>query len=75
MERGCQGHTKRHKMVFEEQRFCGCVSNPPKENKILINKDPQPWISGGSNNKRPVRDCRRPRKRWQGVDAGTGQTT
>ena len=27
----------------------GWAGNPPKENKILISKDAQPWMIGGSN--------------------------
>jgi len=30
---------------FEERGFCGWAGNPPKENKVLISKDAQPWIS------------------------------
>jgi hypothetical protein len=32
-------------LVFQEWRFRGWVGKPPKENKILISKDAQPWIS------------------------------
>jgi hypothetical protein len=31
--------------VLQEWGFCGWVGNPPKENKVLICKGAQPWIS------------------------------
>ena len=39
------GPPKPDKLVLQEWGFCGWVGNPPKENKILISKDAQPWIS------------------------------
>jgi hypothetical protein len=32
-------------MVLQEWGFCGWAGNPPKENKELISKDEQPWLS------------------------------
>jgi len=39
-----RGQTKRDNLVLQEWGFYGWVGNPLKENKILINKDAQPWI-------------------------------
>ena len=39
-----RGQTKRDKLVLQEWGFCGWVGKPPKENKLLISKDAQPWI-------------------------------
>jgi len=33
------------KLVLQEWGFCGWVGNPPKENKVIISKDEQSWIS------------------------------
>ena len=33
------------KLVLQEWGFFGWVGNPPEENKVLISKDAQPWIS------------------------------
>jgi len=33
------------KLALQERGFCGWVGNPPKEKKVLISKDAQPWIS------------------------------
>ena len=38
-----RGQTKRDKLVLQEWGFCRWVGNPPKENKVLISKDAQPW--------------------------------
>jgi len=35
----------RDKLVLQEWGLCGWVGNPPKENKVLISKDAQLWIS------------------------------
>ena len=42
-----RSETKRDKLVLQELGFCGWAGNPPKEKKykLLISKDPQPWIS------------------------------
>jgi hypothetical protein len=40
-----RGQTKRDKLVLQEWGFCRWVGNPPKENKVLISKDAQPWKS------------------------------
>jgi hypothetical protein len=38
-------YTNRDKLVLHEWEFCVWAGNPPKENKVLISKDAQPWIS------------------------------
>jgi hypothetical protein len=40
-----RSQTKKDKLVFQEWGFCGWAGNPPKENKVLISKNAQPWIS------------------------------
>jgi len=35
----------RDKLVLQEWGFWGWAGNPTKENKVLISKDTQPWIS------------------------------
>jgi len=40
-----RGKTKRDKLVLQEWGFCGWVGNPPQENKVLMSKEEQPWIS------------------------------
>jgi len=37
------GLTRRDKLVLQELGFCGWIDNPPKENKVLLSKDAQPW--------------------------------
>jgi len=44
--------------------FCGWVGNPSKENKVLINKDAQPWIKKRSHKER-TRDLWNTRRETQ----------
>jgi len=66
-ERGQQ--TKRDKLVLQEWGFCGWVANPPTEKQSTQKQRRTASDTDGLNDKRPGM------KRWQRVDAGTGQTT
>jgi len=67
--------TKRDKLVLQYWGFCGWVGNPPKEKQSTQKQRRTASDTDGLNDKRPGRDLGRPRKRWQRVDGGTGQTT
>jgi hypothetical protein len=35
----------KNKLILQEWGFCGWAGNLPKESKVFIRKDAQPWIS------------------------------
>jgi hypothetical protein len=82
--RGVKGYTRlnktRSEIIRNELEIYGIeeVRSKYKQNWInhLERKDNTKLLKHAVNYKpRGRRDCGRPRKRWQRVDAGTGQTT